>query len=52
MALDSFRKLKHPLPAAEVKRIAGVNYRFTSTMFAVDKYSGDKLWEYISKEYT
>jgi len=51
MKLDRFKKLKQPLPAAEIKRITGVNYRFMSTMFAVDRDSGDKLWEYISKSY-
>ena len=49
MKLDKFRKLKQPLPAAEIKKITGVNYRFMSTMFAVDKDSGDKLSEHISK---
>lgn len=49
MKLNRFKKLKQPLPAAEIKKITGVNYRFMSTMFAIDKDSGDKLWEYISK---
>jgi len=51
MKLDKFRKLKQPLPAAEIKKITGVNYRFMSTMFAVDKDSGDKLSGHISKNY-
>ena len=51
MNLERFKKLKQPLPAAEIKRITGVNYRFMSTMFAVDRDSGDKLWEHISKNY-
>ena len=47
MKLDKFRKLRQPLPASDIKRITGVNYRFMSTMFAVDKDSGDKLWDFI-----
>jgi len=52
MKLDKFLRLKRPLPAAEIKRITGVNYCFMSTMFAIDKDSGDKLWEHISRDYT
>jgi hypothetical protein len=51
MKLDKFKKLIRPLPAAEIKRITEVNYRFMSTMFAVDKDSGDRLWEYISRNH-
>jgi hypothetical protein len=47
--LDRFKLLKNPLSAADIKKITGINYRFMSTMFAVDKDSGDKLWEYILK---
>lgn len=49
MKLDKFKKLKKPLSASDIKKITGVNYRFMSTMFAVDKNSGDNLWEHISK---
>lgn len=51
MKLDKFKKLIRPLPAAEIKRITEVNYRFMSTMFAVDKDSGDRLWEYIPRNH-
>ena len=51
MKLDKFKKLKRPLPAAGIKKITDVNYRFMSTMFAVDKDSGDKLWGHISENY-
>lgn len=51
MKLERLKKLKQPVPAAEIKRITGVNYRFMSTMFAVDRDSGDKLWEHIAKKY-
>ena len=51
MKLNKFKKLMQPLPAAEIKTITGVNYRFMSTMFAIDKDSGDKLWQHISKKY-
>lgn len=47
MKLDRFKLLKNPLSAADIKKITGINYRFMSTMFALDKDSGDKLWEYI-----
>ncbi len=50
MKLDKFKTLKQPLPAAEIKKITGKNYRFRLTMFTVDKESGNKLWEHISKE--
>lgn len=49
MRLDKFKRLKKSLSASEIKKITGVNYRFMSTMFAVDKDSGDNLWGYISK---
>lgn len=49
MKLDKFKKLKQSLPASDIRKITGVNYRFMSTMFAVSKDSGDKLWDYISK---
>lgn len=49
MKLDKFRKLKKPLSASDIKKITGVNYRFMSTMFAVDEDSGNNLWEYIPK---
>lgn len=51
MKLDKFKKLKQSLPASDIKKITGVNYRFMSTMFAVSKDSGDKLWDYISKKH-
>jgi len=49
MKLERFKLLKNPLSAADIKKITGINYRFMSTMFALDKDSGDKLWEYILK---
>jgi len=49
MKLERFKLLKTPLSAADIKKITGINYRFMSTMFALDKESGDKLWEYILK---
>lgn len=45
MKLDKFKKLKKPLPAADIKKITGVNYRFMSTMFAISKESGENLWD-------
>lgn len=49
MKLERFRKLRTPLSASEIKRITGINYRFMSTMFSIDKSSGEKLWDYILK---
>jgi len=51
MKLDKFKKLRRPLPASGIKKLTGVNYRFMSTMFAVDRDSGDKLCDHISKNY-
>ncbi len=49
MKLNKFEKLKKSLPASGIKKITGVNYRFMSTMFSIDKDSGEKLWGYIPK---
>lgn len=49
MKLNKFKILKKSLPAAEIKKITGVNYRFMSTMFSIDKESGEKLWYFIFK---
>ncbi len=51
MRLDKFRKLNQPLSAAEVKRITEKDYRFMSTMFAIDGESGDRLWKHILANY-
>jgi hypothetical protein len=49
MKLEKFRELKKPLPASEIKKITGIDYRFMSTMFGIDRESSDKLWMHISK---
>lgn len=49
MKLDKFRELEKSLSASDIKKITGVNYRFMSTMFAIDKDSGNKLWDYVKK---
>ena len=49
MKLEKFRKMKRALQASEIKKITGINYRFMSTMFAIDKESSEKLWMHISK---
>lgn len=49
MKLNKFKRLKKSLSASEIKKITGINYRFMSTMFAVDKDSGNNLWEHILK---
>ena len=50
MKLSKFKRLKKSLSAADIKKITGVNYRFMSTMFSIDKESGEKLWYYILKK--
>ena len=47
MPLKQFTQLENPLPAAEVKEITGVDYRFMSTMFALDAESGKNLYTYV-----
>jgi len=49
MKLSRFKRLKKALPATDIKKITGVNYRFMSTMFSIDRESGEKLWFYIYK---
>lgn len=39
MPLKQFRRLERPVPAAEIKEVTGVDYRFMSTMFALDAAS-------------
>jgi hypothetical protein len=51
MSLEKFKKLKQPLPAAEVRKITKKNYPFRPTMFVIDRDSGNSLWEQISKDY-
>ncbi len=51
-ALDKFRKVKPPIPAAEIKEITGNNYVFRGTMFGMDRDSGKKLSEVASKRST
>lgn len=46
MKLTQFRHVDTPITAAEIKGITGVDYRFMSTMFAIDAESGKKLYEY------
>ncbi|MFD1163567.1 hypothetical protein [Hwangdonia seohaensis] len=45
MKLNNFKILENPIPASEIKRIAGVNYVFMQTMFSIDKETGEKLWK-------
>lgn len=47
MSLKQFRRLERPVPAAEVKEVTGVDYRFMSTMFALDAVSGKTLYEHV-----
>lgn len=52
MSLEKFKKLKQPLPAAEVRRITEKNYPFRPTMFVIDRDSGNSLWEQILTNYS
>ncbi|HRQ42485.1 MAG TPA: hypothetical protein PLD25_31605 [Chloroflexota bacterium] len=52
MPLKQFMLLNNPLPAAEVKEITGVDYRFMGTMFALDTESGKKLYAHVLHEKT
>jgi hypothetical protein len=47
MQLRHFKILEQPVSAAEIKEITGVNYRFMSTMFALDEDSGKILYEHV-----
>ena len=45
MKLNNFFLLSSPISASEIKNITGINYRFMSTMFGIDKESGEKLFK-------
>lgn len=47
--LRSFAGVKNPLPASEIKSITGIDYRFMKTCFAVDRESGNRIWEELTK---
>lgn len=45
--LDPFKVLPIPLAAAQMKSLAGRNFVFRQTLFAIDKNTGDKLWSLL-----
>lgn len=47
--LKNFLICAHPLPASEIVTLTGVNYRFMKTCFAIDRESGKKMWDEISR---
>lgn len=47
MKLNQFRHVDIPITAAEIKGVTEVDYRFMSTMFAIDAESGKKLYDHI-----
>lgn len=47
--LDKFSEMKTPLTASEIKNLTGIDYRFMKTCFSVDKESGNKIWEELTK---
>jgi Phosphatidylserine/phosphatidylglycerophosphate/cardiolipin synthases and related enzymes len=51
MELSNFKKLKKPLPSAEIKRICNKKIIFRPTMFSEDEKSGEKIKKEITKHY-
>lgn len=47
MKLKSFRIVETPLSAAQIKKITGIDYAFMTTLFSVDKESGQLLQKEI-----
>jgi len=47
--LKNFIICKSPLTPSDIQNLTRVNYRFMKTCFAIDKESGSKIWEEISK---
>lgn len=47
--LKSFSKIANPLPASEIKSITGIDYRFMKTCFSVDRESGNRIWDKLTK---
>jgi hypothetical protein len=47
VGLNSFKLLGKPLPAKEIKNITGINHRFMSTMFGIDRESAKKVLGHI-----
>ena len=47
--LKSFSPIKTPLTASEIKDITNIDYRFMKTCFSVDRESGDKIWNELTK---
>jgi len=47
--LKSFSEIKTPLTASEIKSITDIDYRFMKTCFSVDRESGDKIWNELTK---
>ncbi len=47
--LKSFSEIKKSLSAAEIKSITGIDYRFMRTCFTVDKESGNRIWNELTK---
>ena len=51
MKLEYFKQLSRPFEARQIKMVAGVNYRFMSTMFGIDSESGEKIITLIKEKY-
>lgn len=49
--LTSFKQLKTPMPASEMKKTANQGFPFRTTMFSVSDESRDKLLEEIRRNY-
>ena len=51
MKLNKFKKLKKPLAASEMKKIANQGFSFRNTMFSVSEESKDLLLNEVTKKY-
>ena len=47
--LKTFSEIKKPLIASKIKSIAGIDYRFMKTCFSLDRGSGGKIWNELTK---
>lgn len=47
MTLNSFRTIEPPLSAAQIKKITGIDHVFMTTLFSVDKESGQLIQKEI-----
>lgn len=51
MMLNSFRRLKEPLSAGEIRKAAGRNIVFLQTLFSLPDEAGEKIWRRIHENH-